>query len=83
MALLQLQLGGVLDGDDAVVVAGWRLESALSSVVLPVPVPPEMRTFSSARMQSVEELDRVRARERAQVDQVVERQPAAWRTCGS
>ena len=39
--LLQLELGGVLDRDDALV-AGMMAERALSSVVLPLPVPPEM-----------------------------------------
>jgi hypothetical protein len=31
--------------------SGIAVESAFRSVVLPEPVPPEMRTFSSARMQ--------------------------------
>ena len=37
---LQLQLGGVLDRDDALVLGDEAAESMLSSVVLPQPVPP-------------------------------------------
>jgi hypothetical protein len=43
--LVQLQLDGILDGDDPVFVRGTKLDSTLSSVVLPVPVPPETRMF--------------------------------------
>ena len=47
VVLLELQLGGVFDRDDAMVgldEAGERVQS----VVLPEPVPPEMMTFSRA-----------------------------------
>ena len=44
MRLLQLQFGGILDGDEALVGAGYSCDKALSSVVLPLPVPPEMIT---------------------------------------
>ena len=37
--LVELQLDGILDGDDALV-AGTNDDSTLSIVVLPVPVPP-------------------------------------------
>jgi hypothetical protein len=50
--LAQLQLGGVLDGDDALVVPGMNEESTFSSVVLPEPVPPEMTMFSRALTQA-------------------------------
>ena len=46
--LLEAQLGVVLDGDDALRRRARRRDSALSSVVLPAPVPPEMTTFSRA-----------------------------------
>ena len=52
-------------------VSGIAAESAFSSVVLPVPVPPEMRMFSSACDAALEEVDRLGA-ERAEPDQVVE-----------
>ena len=42
VVLLELQFGRVLDGHDTFVV-GMKLDSVLSSVVLPEPVPPEMR----------------------------------------
>jgi hypothetical protein len=45
VGLLELQLRGVLDGDDALVLGDRRAESTLSSVVLPEPVPPEMTMF--------------------------------------
>ena len=38
--LLQLQFGRVFDGDDAFFARLMKTESALSSVVLPAPVPP-------------------------------------------
>ena len=55
--------------------SGIAVESALSSVVFPEPVPPEISMFSWARTQRCEELDRLLA-ERAELDHVVERQPA-------
>jgi hypothetical protein len=45
--LLDLQLGGVFDGDDALA-AEMNPESTFSSVVLPEPVPPETTMFSRA-----------------------------------
>ena len=39
---------------------GSHAESAFSSVVLPEPVPPEMRMFSCASTQRAEEVDRLR-----------------------
>ena len=48
VGLLQLQLGGVLDGDDALV-SGMNDDRQLSRVVLPEPVPPETRMFRRAR----------------------------------
>ncbi len=49
--LLELELGGVLDGDDPLS-PGMKAESAFSMVVLPVPVPPLMRMFSFAFTQA-------------------------------
>jgi len=49
VVLLQLQLGGVFDGPMRSVL-GMKLERVLSKVVLPEPVPPEMRMFSRALM---------------------------------
>ena len=49
--LLELELGGVLDRDDPLV-ARDEGETAFSVVVLPVPVPPEMRTLSFPRTQA-------------------------------
>ena len=40
MRLLQLQFGGVFDGDDALLGA-MNTDSAFSSVVFPAPVPPD------------------------------------------
>ena len=48
VALLQLELGGILDRDDPLGSSGMAEESAFSSVVLPEPVPPEMMMLSSA-----------------------------------
>jgi len=45
MVLLQIQLGRVFNGDDPLAV-GMYEESALSIVVLPDPVPPEMTILS-------------------------------------
>jgi hypothetical protein len=42
--LLQLQFGGVLAGDDALV-GSMKAGQQLSSVVLPEPVPPEISTL--------------------------------------
>ena len=53
--------------------SGIAAESAFSSVVLPVPVPPEMRMLSSAWTQSRRNVDGLR-RDRAEIDHVVERQ---------
>jgi hypothetical protein len=44
VGLLELELGRVLDRDDALV-AGDEPDSAFSVVVLPAPVPPETRMF--------------------------------------
>jgi hypothetical protein len=45
--LLQLQLGRILDGDDAL--GGlMKPEITLSMVVLPEPVPPEIRMLTLA-----------------------------------
>ena len=46
MRLLELELGGILDRDDRARPPGSNAESAFRSVVLPVPVPPEMSTLS-------------------------------------
>ena len=43
MLLLELQFGGVFDGDDALA-SGMKAESTFSKVVLPAPVPPEIRS---------------------------------------
>ena len=48
--LLQAQFGRVFDGHDALVFRNVA-ESALSSVVLPAPVPPQIRMFSRALTQ--------------------------------
>ena len=53
--LLKLQLGRVLDGDHPLAVIDQR-ERALSSVVLPDPVPPEMmmlRRLAAATLSSL------------------------------
>ena len=42
--LVEVDLGGLLDDDDAIASGMWAA-SALSSVVFPVPVPPEIRMF--------------------------------------
>ena len=55
MDLLQLQLGGVLDGDDALDPCGMNEESTLSKVVLPLLVPPETRMFNPARTAAFQE----------------------------
>ena len=60
VALVEPELGGVLDRDDPLV-SGIAVDSALSSVVLPEPVPPEMRMFSSASDAALEEVDASRA----------------------
>ena len=52
--------------------SGMNAETALSVVVLPVPVPPEMRMFSLPLHTGAEELRRAR-RQRAERDQVVDR----------
>ena len=62
--------------------SGIAVESAFSSVVLPVPVPPEIRMFSSARTQRLRK-STVVSGERAEPDQVVQVEPLARRTCGS
>jgi len=54
MILGQFQLGGVLDGDDRSSV-GMKLESTLSSVVLPDPVPPATTMFQPRTARSLEE----------------------------
>ena len=55
-------------------VSGIAVDSAFSSVVLPEPVPPEMRMLSSARMQRCEEVDRLGA-QRPELDHVVQVEP--------
>jgi hypothetical protein len=47
VGLLELELGRVLDGDDPLE-WGMDSESMFRKVVLPEPVPPEMRTFIRA-----------------------------------
>jgi hypothetical protein len=47
-ALPEHQFRGVLDRDDAFR-SEMKLESTLSSVVLPAPVPPEIDTFNGSR----------------------------------
>ena len=72
VALLELELGRVLDRHDALV-AGTKPESALSSVVLPEPVPPEIRMLTLPRTQAARNVaggGRQRA-ERGQVGQRV------------
>ena len=49
MVLPELELGGVLDRDDPLVV-GMNDDSTFRVVVLPEPVPPETNTFSRASM---------------------------------
>ena len=51
VVLRQGQLGGVLDGDDALA-PGMNADSALSIVVLPDAVPPETMMLSRARTQA-------------------------------
>ena len=63
-------------------VSGIDAESAFSSVVLPEPVPPEMRMFSSAWMQRVEEVDRL-GRQRADAGPCPPASAASARTSGS
>jgi len=61
----QPELGGVLDGDDALAV-GMKFESMLRKVVFPVPVPPEIRMFfltmTAARRKSINPSCRRRSR---------------------
>jgi hypothetical protein len=67
--LLQLQFGRVLDGHDALA----RRDVALrmfSSVVLPEPVPPEIRMFTCAGGQRVQEAGHL-FRQRLVFDQVL------------
>jgi hypothetical protein len=47
MFLLQLQFRRIFDGDDAF--RELKLDMTLSMVVLPLPVPPAIKTFSRAR----------------------------------
>ena len=51
--------------------SGIAADSALRSVVLPEPVPPEIRMFSSASTQRSQELDRLGG-QRSEPDEVVE-----------
>ena len=57
--LLELELGGVLDRDDPLI-ARDEGQTAFSVVVLPVPVPPEMRTLRLPADARGEELGRLR-----------------------
>ena len=67
--LPQLQLGRVLDGDDALA-GGMKPDSTLSRVVLPLPVPPEIRMLTLALASAFEHSRHVR-RQAAVCDQVV------------
>ena len=72
MGLLQLKFGGVFAGDDALVgvdIGGQQF----SSVVLPEPVPPEIRTLQRQRPITCEHA-RAFGRDRAEADQVLELQ---------
>ena len=62
---------------------GMNDDSTLSSVVLPVPVPPEMRMLSRASTQASQEVEPSAGVERADADQVVDRAAGRRRTCGS
>ena len=62
--------------------AGMTADSAFSSVVLPVPVPPEMRMLSFPRTQCAQEVGRLLARA-CPSRQLVERERRCRRTCGS
>ena len=70
--LAELQLGGVLDGDDPLVV-GMNAERTLSSVVLPEPVPPETTMLSRASTQASRK-STISGGDGAEADQVVDRQ---------
>ena len=72
--LVQLQLGGVLDGRRCARDREMKLDSTLSSVVLPAPVPPLMSAFSRALHAVRQEVEH-RPRQRAERDQVVGLQP--------
>ena len=65
-----MDLRGLLDDDDAIHVGIWAA-SAFSSVVLPVPVPPEIRMFCCVAT-ALRELRCQGLRERAPVDEIVE-----------
>ena len=60
--------------------AGMNADRALSSVVLPLPVPPEMTMLTRALTQADEELDHLLG-DRLVGDQIV-RPGAAWRRTG-
>ena len=80
-SLLELELGRVLDGDDALVVAEDKLDRMLSSVVLPVEVPPEMTMFSRACTQACRKSP-MSSVQRVEADQVVHAIAPRGRTCG-
>ena len=82
VVLVELELGGVLDRDDPVGVRGSTAESAFSSVVLPVPVPPEMRMLSSALTQRDEEVGGL-LRRACRCGAGRRASAASARTCGS
>ncbi len=52
VVLAELELGGVLDRDDPLVVDGMNDERTLRVVVLPEPVPPDTNRLSRASMQA-------------------------------
>jgi len=54
----------------------------LSSVVLPEPVPPEIRTLQRTRADDLQNLRAVR-RDRSKLDQLVQRQLVFLEFCGS
>ena len=46
--LVELQFGRVFDGDDSFAVGNVRRQAHSRNVVLPAPVPPEIRMFNRA-----------------------------------
>ena len=71
--LLQLKFGRVFAGDDALVVVDEPVRQ-LSSVVLPEPVPPEIRTLQRTRPM-MSRIGLACRRDRAELDQLLEVQP--------
>jgi hypothetical protein len=70
VVLVELELLGVLDGDDALV-GGDEDDSTLRVVVLPVPVPPETITLRRPTTQACRK-SAVRWSLRCRTDQVVD-----------